>query len=465
MEAIGSLDLTEASGADTSHYSDHIYWKRCFICQSIKRPAKKFPLSQASAEGIERVIFCAEVREHYNDLSFEHTLERLKNVNLRETEKQVLWHRTCYGSFTNKEHIQRLQKRVLDRKDAETDKVPSDVSQSRPRRSQVDPVDWARCIFCQGDFQGLNQVQTFETSKKILEKSSIDPIMRCRLAGINDLIAAEGKYHLKCYAKFQRATSQLQPKHDESCFHAVMNELQSGISKGHIYSLKSVWSYFCEKHQSTHGCQPGTFKSDRFKNKVKESLGNKVVFIQPLNPSESLLMISADLGEAALQSILQESQVNCVDGEKNGLSLDALEDVNIDTELLSWLFRVAIKVHQDIKVTPGQENIGNIDIQSAEKVVPDTLYMLIRLLCAGEVDTTDESNTELDVDLKRKVLSICQDIVFLSSRGRKRTPKHVGIGLTVHQATRSKELVEWGHSTQHSRLHSVEWIKKKSGNP
>ena len=411
MEAIGSLDLTEASG-DTSHCSDNIYWKRCLLCQSMKRPAKKFPLSQASPEGIERVILCAGVRECFNDLSFKHTLERLKNINLRETEKKILWHRTCYSSFTNKGHIQRIQKRVLDKKDPETNEIPSDVSQIRPRRSHVDPVDWAKCMFCQEDSMGLNQVQTFETSKKILEQASIDPMMRCRLAGINDLIAAEGKYHLKCYAKFQRATTQPQPKqNDESCFHEVMSELQSGISKGHIYSLKSVWSYFCEKHQSTYGCRPGTFKSDRFKNKIRESVGDKMVFIQPLKPSESLLIISADLGEAALQSLLQESQLNCVDGEKNGLSLDALEDVNIDTELLSWLFRVATKVHHDIKATPGQENFGKID--------PDTLYMLIRLLCAGEIDTTDDGNAELDTDLKRKVLSICQDIVFLASRGRK----------------------------------------------
>jgi hypothetical protein len=49
-------------------------------------------------------------------------------------------------------------------------------------------------------------------------------------------------------------------------------------------------------------------------------------------------------------------------------------------ELLSWLFRVAIKVRHDIKVIPSQESIGTIDMQSAEEVVSDTLYMLIRIL-------------------------------------------------------------------------------------
>ena len=116
---------------------------------------------------------------------------------------------------------------------------------------------------------------------------------------------------------------------------------------------------------------------------------------------------------------------------------------------------MAIKVRHDIKVTqvPGQESIGTVVMQSAE-VVPDTLYMLICMLCAGEVDTTDDSNDKLNVVLKRKIL-ICQDIVFLVSRGRKYTPKHVGIGVTVYQATRSKELVERFHTVGHSKSHET----------
>ena len=148
--------------------------------------------------------------------------------------------------------------------------------------------------------------------------------------------------------------------------------------------------------------------------------------------------------------MLQENQENDANYEQGDLGADGLKGVDLNMELLSWLFRVAIKVRHDIKVTPGQESIGTIDIPSAEEVVPDTLYMLIRMLCAGEVDTTDESNDELNIDLKTKILSICQDIDFLVSRGQKYTLKHVGIGVTVHQATRSKELVQLLHAAGHS---------------
>ena len=72
--------------------------------------------------------------------------------------------------------------------------------------------------------------------------------MSYRLAGTNDLIAYEGKYHLKCYAKFQRTAVEQQPtrQEKENCFvfEEVMSVLQSGVSKGNVYSLKSFGHIF-----------------------------------------------------------------------------------------------------------------------------------------------------------------------------------------------------------------------------
>ena len=55
-------------------------------------------------------------------------------------------------------------------------------------------------------------------------------------------------------------------------------------------------------------------------------------------------------------------------------------------------------------------------MERAEEVVPDTLYMLICMLCAGDVDTTDDSNDKQVLNMKRKIQSLCQDIVFLAYR-------------------------------------------------
>lgn len=151
----------------------------------------------------------------------------------------------------------------------------------------------------------------------------------------------------------------------------------------------------------------------------------------------------ANLGEVALCSLLTIPINESDDDDLNG---DATEDVDLDAELLSWLYRVAVKVHHDIKISPNHDCIGKISKASAEEIVPESLFMLISLLCSGYQEGFQESHD----DVKTRILSICQDIIFFSSRGHTLTPKHVGIGLTVHQATRSKQLVQLLHAAGHS---------------
>ena len=47
---------------------------------------------------------------------------------------------------------------------------------------------------------------------------------------------------------------------------------------------------------------------------------------------------------------------------------------------------------------------------------------------------------------QQQILNICQSIVYAASQGRKNTPKHIGTGLYVHHATRSKQLVNYLHA-------------------
>ena len=52
--------------------------------------------------------------------------------------------------------------------------------------------------------------------------------------------------------------------------------------------------------------------------------------------------------------------------------------------------------------------------------------------------------------VETRVLSIAQDLVYSMSGGRRWTPKHVGLGSSLHQATRSKHLVEMFHNAGHT---------------
>ena len=173
-------------------------WSKCIICQENKFPKKKFSFSNGSTAGVSRILHCAEIREKCGD-------DKQKNYssvvdNLKKKEEN---HRCCYNDFTSEGHI----KRVLKKQESKRKPDGKDAPANEPsRRSSVQRIDWSKCIFCQTEVKkvALNQIQTFQRTQKILLNVASDTELSCRLAGVSDLIAAEGKYHPKCYTCFLR---------------------------------------------------------------------------------------------------------------------------------------------------------------------------------------------------------------------------------------------------------------------
>ena len=67
-------------------------------------------------------------------------------------------------------------------------------------------------------------------------------------------------------------------------------------------------------------------------------------------------------------------------------------------------------------------------------MIPRSLCTFLSVLIEGSsvIDNPhDDPNTV--------ICSIAQDIVFAASKKRKMTPKHIGLGMTLHQATRSEQ--------------------------
>ena len=219
--------------------------------------------------------------------------------------RDVFWDRRGYSDFTNKEHIQRLKNRALVTK---LDEAIPEPPASGTRRLSLDPVDWKKFIFCQNDLKTvtLNQVQTFETSDKILKNAKFD----------KELIAAEGKYHLKCYARFLRNTQKI-PQEDQEkdkaevrCFEEVITLLQQRLSEGHIYSLKAVWTYYSNRLERKYQLQSGIYRSNRFKERIQEFLGDTATFVAPFLGSVPALQAAGSHGprlSAALGSVQFQS--------------------------------------------------------------------------------------------------------------------------------------------------------------
>jgi hypothetical protein len=85
----------------------------------------------------------------------------------------------------------------------------------------------------------------------------------------------------------------------------------------------------------------------------------------------------------------------------------------------------------------------------AQDCVPESLYMFLQLLFGGEQLFEGETSEEKENKIRCNVLSIAQDIVYGVSSGKKWMPKHVGLRSTLHQVTRSKDLVDLFHKAGH----------------
>ena len=118
--------------------------------------------------------------------------------------------------------------------------------------------------------------------------------------------------------------------------------------------------------------------------------------------------------------------------------------------VLQEMIHVALEVRRDLLDTPGHTSIWQgIDQDHVDQVIPNSLYLFLRLLFGG-IDVVHKGNEEDNNAVKQTVCSIAQDIVSAVSNRRKLTPRHIGLGLALHQATRSEALLDLFHAANHT---------------
>ena len=106
------------------------------------------------------------------------------------------------------------------------------------------------------------------------------------------------------------------------------------------------------------------------------------------------------------------------------------------------LYNAALLLKCAIKNSPGMNapwppTSNDFTIEAARSVVPVELFNLVSWISGASEDATIESYVDIPENLAPKVLSLCQDIVYLASNGHKQTPKSLSLGLAMRHLTRS----------------------------
>jgi len=443
-------------------------YELCIFCQDTN--THQIPRS-GSNEAKHRVYECLQRRQKSREENDVVLLDRFERIDesLWKSEAHIFkWHKNCYSSFTSISNIQCAEKRYLknfqNKCQSKDDMLQSTSGVSR--RQSSSSVDWEKCMFCQNveKNEKLHNVMTLEKSTKLLQLSKGDPIMNVRLSNVNDLVAAEGKYHQKCVIKFERKTKKcpVSEKADEAMFR-LCRHLNDGLKLGHVFDMIKVWETYGEITTELGLEVPAKYLSRRhsFYEDVKRAIGAKAGFVRPLGGgNKSLLMYPGDESDFVISHSLSKDTSSDLMASSESESSAAEDSSGEDQDTFSndgnafqEMVHVALRIRADLDQTPGHDcSWRNIDQKHVQTIVPNSLYLFLVLLFGGMSAVDDLSDPDArteDENTQRCVLSVAQDIVFGVSKGKKLTPKHVGLGLTLHQATRSESLIDLFHAANH----------------
>ena len=123
------------------------------------------------------------------ELRRDDVFDRLEPDSVTLTDQQIVWHSCCYETSTSRQNL-----RYLVEQNGEQAKMP----ESTAKRAQRISIDWSKCFFCKN--KKLINISTFEACESIKKaaEANNDEEMLHTLRNVNDLIAAEAKYHKSC---------------------------------------------------------------------------------------------------------------------------------------------------------------------------------------------------------------------------------------------------------------------------
>lgn len=133
-----------------------------------------------------------------------------------------------------------------------------------------------------------------------------------------------------------------------------------------------------------------------------------------------------------------------------------------DDDFVSMV-HVALKLRGDIVSHPGFKGV-NVNKAAEIASVPQSVHAFLTILFGG-LSSVDEVIENCDVEdpeilMKHRGLSTGQDLVFGICGNKKAPPRHTGLGLSLHEATRSKKLVELfyraGHVINYNQIRQID---------
>lgn len=277
-----------------------------------------------------------------------------------------------------------------------------------------------------------------------------------------DCVAIEVRYHKICYNNYtnflklnktpsedQQSGHMYQKGYQIFCEEIVEKQLIANKQIRYMTDLFNEFLHFVKKEE---GLDATPFRAFRLKNRLSRAYP-QLVFHRPNVRTKSEIVYVESL--TSLDLLDEHMTLKSMHEEVNDTSSYL---TSVHTNELHVLYNAAMILRNIVQSKAGQSTpwpplASDLTMENAKKVVPSQLFNFLAWISGSSDDAQLDEHIHVDKIRYHKLISIAQDIVHVSSDGRKLTPKSISLAMALRQLTGSSSVLNLVHSFGHCMSH------------
>ena len=290
-----------------------------------------------------------------------------------------------------------------------------------------------------------------------------------------DCVAIEVRYHRSClrnYTVYQsrKPIEPIKEKYGKAFATFCSNVIDKKIIKDkQIYRMSSLRRLFVKAVRDIESQDASSYKTFSLKQRIKRKYP-QLCFLQPRKRYTSEIVYvealsTEDLVPGAVGSGEETDTTTTTDTDTFSNTDTDTTDVDERVEPLKKRqkgsngrskplmpiaslrdrYATAQDLKDDIMQTrtnlPWPPTSSELTLESARTIVSSKLYNFLAWVVGASDDPEEEEKVKIGAAEDRRILTICQDIIYLATKGRQMMPKHTSLSMAMRHLSGSSELV------------------------
>ncbi|XP_038062706.1 uncharacterized protein LOC119733191 [Patiria miniata] len=283
---------------------------------------------------------------------------------------------------------------------------------------------------------------------------------------------------MTCYRDYTRYLTRSSEPGTENKYDVAFTQFCSYVNQKiivnkEILRLNKLNQQFIQQVKDTDGIDITSYKTTSLKRRLqltfpqlcfhrpKDRRQSEIVFVDDI-PVDTLVEDRQLLKEALHSPSTTDTDTTDLDSEATTSRKKTPSSFlpSVDQLTLSDLFMSAQALKKEINDVdaklPWPPTALHLTIDAAQSFVPALLFNFLAWAVGAHSDPSEDGQyVKVEDAVQNRILTIAQDIVYLASKGRVQTPKHLSLAMTLRHLSGSSQLIGLMNGLGYCVSHSV----------